>query len=86
MDLRFWYNNRKERSFTLIELLVVIAIIGLLSSVVLVSMQGTRQKAKIAKAQQEVSAIYKAISLKEAKEEEYPHTNNMNSISELKHI
>ena len=80
----FAKNNKK--GFTLIELLVVIAIIGLLSSVVLVSMQGTRQKAKIAKAQQEVSAIYKAISLKEAKEEEYPHTNNMNSISELKHI
>lgn len=35
--------------FTLIELLVVIAIIGLLSSVVLVSMKGVREKARIAK-------------------------------------
>jgi prepilin-type N-terminal cleavage/methylation domain-containing protein len=35
--------------FTIIELLVVIAIIGLLSSVVLVSMRGSTGKAKIAK-------------------------------------
>jgi prepilin-type N-terminal cleavage/methylation domain-containing protein len=40
---------RTEKAFTLIELLVVIAIIGLLSSVVLVSMKGVREKAQIAK-------------------------------------
>jgi len=40
---------KKQKSFTLIELLVVIAIIGLLSSVVLVSMQGIRDKARIAR-------------------------------------
>ncbi|MDO8559215.1 MAG: LamG-like jellyroll fold domain-containing protein [bacterium] len=39
----------RSRSFTLIELLVVIAIIGLLASVVLVSMAGIREKAKITK-------------------------------------
>jgi prepilin-type N-terminal cleavage/methylation domain-containing protein len=38
-----------KKGFTLIELLVVIAIIGLLSSVVLVSLKGTREKAKIAR-------------------------------------
>ena len=37
-------------SFTLIELLVVISIIGLLASVVLVSMKGMREKARIASA------------------------------------
>jgi prepilin-type N-terminal cleavage/methylation domain-containing protein len=41
--------NNKNKAFTLIELLVVIAIIGLLSSVVLVSMTGTRERAQIAK-------------------------------------
>jgi len=40
---------QKNKSFTLIELLVVIAVIGLLSSVVLVNVQGTRGKARIAK-------------------------------------
>ena len=39
-----------HKSFTIIELLVVIAIIGLLASVVLVSMSGVREKARIANA------------------------------------
>jgi len=39
----------KNESFTLIELLVVIALIGLLASIILVSLKGTRGKARIAK-------------------------------------
>ena len=39
----------KNKSFTLIELLVVIAIIGLLASIILVSLKGVREKAEIAK-------------------------------------
>jgi len=39
----------KNKSFTVIELLVVIAIIGLLASIILVSLKGTTKKAKITK-------------------------------------
>ena len=41
--------RQNNKGFTIIELLVVIAIIGLISSVVLVSMRGSTGKAKIAK-------------------------------------
>lgn len=51
----------KKKGFTLIELLVVIAIIGLLASIVLVSLQGVREKARRAKADQELQEILKAI-------------------------
>jgi prepilin-type N-terminal cleavage/methylation domain-containing protein len=42
----------KRNAFTLVELLVVIAIIGLLSSIAIVSMSGSRDKARIAAGRQ----------------------------------
>lgn len=52
---------KKTKGFTLIELLVVISIIGFLASIVLVSMQGAREKARRAKSDQDLQEITKAV-------------------------
>lgn len=54
---------KKSRGFTLVELLVVIAIIGVLSSVVLVSLQSTRAKSRDARRLTDVKQIQNAIEL-----------------------
>ena len=66
-------NNKK--SFTLIELLVVIAIIGLLSTVVLISLQGVRAKARDARRIQDLNHLKTALEAYYNDHNAYPITN-----------
>src|SRR3989338_10384381 len=56
------YFSRK-RGFTLIELLVVIAIIGLLASIVVVSLSGSRAGARDAKRISDLRGLQQAMEL-----------------------
>ncbi|MBU4351268.1 prepilin-type N-terminal cleavage/methylation domain-containing protein [Candidatus Parcubacteria bacterium] len=64
----------KKKGFTLIELLVVIAVIGLLASIVLVSMGGARKKARDSKRQADIRQIGTAMELYYSDAEAYLST------------
>ncbi|MSU55596.1 MAG: type II secretion system protein [Candidatus Taylorbacteria bacterium] len=53
----------RQKAFTLIELLVVMSIIGILSSVVLVNLNGARQKARDVKRVSDIQQIQLALTL-----------------------
>jgi prepilin-type N-terminal cleavage/methylation domain-containing protein len=56
-------HGRIQRGFTLIELLVVVAIIGLLSSVVLASLNSARQKGRDARRVADLKQLQVALEL-----------------------
>lgn len=80
-----------SRGFTLIELLVVIAIIGLLSAVVMGSLNLSRAKARDAATMREFSQVQRALTMYYDKYNRYPNetpvvtnpwTDNFNSMAQ----
>jgi len=65
----------RRKAFTLIELLVVIAIIGLLSSIVLVSMSGVRGKARDAQRYSDLATVQLALEMYYDTNGNYPSTS-----------
>ncbi|OGZ18789.1 MAG: hypothetical protein A2175_00710 [Candidatus Nealsonbacteria bacterium RBG_13_42_11] len=70
--MKLFNQKKKNIGFTLIEILVVIAIIGLLSSVVLVSIKGGAEKARDARRQEDLNTIQKALEMYEIDHGSYP--------------
>jgi type II secretion system protein G len=62
----------KSKGFTLIELLVVIAIIGLLASIVLVSINSARGKARDVRRKTDIAQMRKALELYYDNNNAYP--------------
>lgn len=62
-----------QKGFTLIELLVVVAIIGMLSSVVLASMNSARKKARDARRLADADAMSTALELYYGDNTSYPN-------------
>jgi prepilin-type N-terminal cleavage/methylation domain-containing protein len=71
------FNRKTKAGFTLIELLVVIAIIGILSSVVLASLNSARRKSRDARRIADLKQIQVALELFYDSRASYPSSTSL---------
>ena len=72
--------QKTSRGFTLIELLVVIAIIGILASIVLVSLSSARTKARDARRISDIKQIALALETYFSDNAQYPSVSSVSSL------
>lgn len=70
--LQYFSKRKGQKGFTLIELLVVIAIIGILATIVLVSLGSARIKARDARRQSDLVSLRAALEMYYDDQQEYP--------------
>ncbi len=68
-------NLKSEKAFTLIELLVVVAIIGILSSVVITSLNSAREKGKIASIKSTLKQLYNQAAINQVENGSFTGSN-----------
>ncbi len=66
----------KKKAFTLIELLIVVAIIGILASIVLVSISNARLKARDAKRLTHMQSVQSALEIYFLENDRYPTSDH----------
>ena len=69
---------KKQKAFTLIELLVVVAIIGVLASLVVISINSARAKSRDSKRMNDLKAFSKALDLYIDKNGHAPYLGALN--------
>ncbi len=81
--MKFFTKKRGQKGFTLIELLVVIAIIGILATIVLVSLNTAREKARDVRRVSDMRQVALALEMYYDDNTSYPGSNGSNAWSAM---
>jgi general secretion pathway protein G len=69
------HNAHRQRGFTLIEIMIVVVIIGLLAALIVPSMLGHVDEARITKARSDIQALSTALTMYKLDNYNYPSTD-----------